>query len=166
MRKDLLDDELNRRLVAFLQGDGRMTHQELADRLGVSRPTVIERVKRLEADGVLTGYAARVPAAAVGKSTIAFVAVRYRPGSEEKEEIRFIRALEKEPDVLEAHTVAGEDCLLLKIAAADATGIGEKLRRIRSLGLPVTTRTTVVLQSHFEKPGASPWPADEMEDDA
>lgn len=164
MAKELLDDDVNRRLVAFLQGDGRMTHQELADRLGVSRPTVIDRVKRLEAEGVIAGYAARVPATAVGKSTIAFVAVRFRPGSEEKEEQRLIRALEKEPDVLEAHTVAGEDCLFLKIAAADATGIGEKLRRIRSLGPQVTTRTTIVVQSHFEKPGPSPYPAGEEED--
>ena len=55
MVKALMDDDLNRRLVALLQQDGRMSHAELAERLGVSRPTVIDRVKRLEAEGVLAG---------------------------------------------------------------------------------------------------------------
>ena len=58
MAKLLMEDDLNRRLVALLLKDGRMSHAELAERLGVSRPTVIDRVKRLEADGVLNGYAA------------------------------------------------------------------------------------------------------------
>ena len=47
MAKLLMEDDLNRRLVALLQQDGRMSHAELAERLGVSRPTIIDRVKRL-----------------------------------------------------------------------------------------------------------------------
>ena len=67
MAKTLMEDDLNRRLVALLQQEGRMSHAELAERLGVSRPTIIDRVKRLEADGILAGYAARVAPAAVGR---------------------------------------------------------------------------------------------------
>ena len=156
--KQLMDDDLNRRLVALLQGEGRMTHAELAERLGVSRPTVIDRVKRLEAEGVIGGYAARVDAAAVHKPVVAFVAVRYRANNDEALEQRFHRALELEPDILEAHTVAGEDCLLIKVVAETPAGMNERLRRIRALGPQVTTRTTVVLQTHFEKPGPSPFP--------
>lgn len=160
MPRPLIDDDLNRRLVALLQQDGRMPHAELAERLGVSRPTVIERVRRLEEEGVVAGYAARVPAEKVGKPCVAFVAVRFKPGTDDATEERFLKALEKEPDVLEAHTVAGEDCLLLKVVAADPQGVNEKLKRIRSLGNQVTTRTTVVLGTHFEKPGPSPFPAE------
>ena len=156
--KHLMDDDLNRRLVALLQGEGRMTHAELAERLGVSRPTVIDRVKRLEADGVISGYAARVDAAGVQKPVVAFVAVRYRANNDEALERRFYKALQDEPDVLEAHTVAGEDCLLIKVVADTPAGMNERLRRIRALGPQVTTRTTVVLQTHFEKPGPSPFP--------
>ena len=156
--KHLMDDDLNRHLVALLQGDGRMTHAELAERLGVSRPTVIDRVKRLEAAGLLAGYAARVSAAAAGKPVVAFVAVRYRANNDEALERRFIKAIEQEPDILEAHTVAGEDCLLIKVVADTPAGMNERLRRIRALGPQVTTRTTVVLQTHFEKPGPSPFP--------
>ena len=156
--KHLMDDDLNRHLVAFLQAEGRMTHAELADRLGVSRPTVIDRVKRLEAAGLLGGYAARVSPAAVGKPVVAFVAVRYKANNDEVVERKFIQAVEREPDVLEAHTVAGEDCLLIKVVADTPAGMNERLRRIRALGPQVTTRTTVVLQTHFEKAGPSPFP--------
>ena len=159
MAKLLMEDDLNRRLVALLQQDGRMSHAELAERLGVSRPTIIDRVKRLEADGVLNGYAARVTPAAVNKPAVAFVAVRYKDNNEVIEQ-RFIKALEEEPDILEAHTLAGEDALLLKIVADTPAGIAERLRRIRALGPMVTTRTTMVLETHWEKAGPSPFPVD------
>ena len=159
MAKLLMEDDLNRRLVALLQQEGRMSHAELAERLGVSRPTIIDRVKRLEADGVLNGYAARVAPAAVNKPAVAFVAVRYKDNNEVIEQ-RFIKALEDEPDILEAHTIAGEDALLLKIVADTPAGIAERLRRIRALGPMVTTRTTMVLETHWEKAGPSPFPVD------
>lgn len=159
MVKALMDDDLNRRLVALLQEDGRMSHAELAERLGVSRPTVIDRVKRLEAEGVLSGYAARVSPASVNKPTVAFVAVRYKDNNEAIEQ-RFIKALEQEPDILEAHTIAGEDALLLKVVADTPAGIAERLRRIRVLGPLVSTRTTMVLETHWEKSGPSPFPVE------
>ncbi len=158
--KHLLDDDLNRRIVALLQAEGRIPHAEMAERLGVSRPTIIDRVKRLEAEGILDGYAARVSPAAVQKPVIAFVAVRYKADNDEALERRFWKSLEAEPDVLEAHTVAGEDCLLLKICAATPMALNERLRKIRTLGPHVTTRTTVILQTHFHKDGPSPFPAE------
>ncbi len=156
--KHPMDDDLNRRLVAELLKEGRVTHAELAERMGVSRPTIIDRVKRLEAEGILEGYAAKVSPAAVQKPVIAYVAVRYKAENDEALEQAFWRGLEKEPDVLEAHSVAGEDCLLLKIVAETPQGLQERLRRIRMLGPHVTTRTTVVLQTHFHKAGPSPFP--------
>lgn len=159
MAKTLMDDDLNRRLVALLQQEGRMSHAELSERLGVSRPTIIDRVKRLEAEGVLGGYSARVTPASVNKPNVAYVAVRYKDNNEAIEQ-RFIKALEDEPDILEAHTVAGEDALLLKVVADTPAGIAERLRRIRALGPMVTTRTTFVLETHWEKPGPSPFPND------
>jgi Lrp/AsnC family leucine-responsive transcriptional regulator len=156
--KHPMDDELNRRLVAELLADGRVSHAELAERLGVSRPTIIDRVKRLEAAGIVAGYAATVSPAAVQKPVLAYVAVRYKADNDEALEQRFWRALEAEPDVLESHSIAGEDCLLLKIVADTPQGLQERLRRIRMLGPQVTTRTTVVLQTHFHKAGPSPYP--------
>ncbi len=161
MAKPILEDELNRNIVAALQAEGRLSHVELAERLGISRPTLLDRVRRLEAEGVLEGYFARVSPESVGKPCVAFVAVRL-PGAGEGEELKFWKALEREPDVLEAHTVAGEDCLLLKVVAETPRGVAERLRRIRSLAPQVATRTTMVLQTHFEKPGPSPFPFEDL----
>ena len=157
MTKNLMTDALNCRLVSVLQQEGRISHAELAERLGVSRPTVIDRIKRLEAEGVLGGYSARVSPASVMKPCVAFVAVRYQAGNDDALEERFIQALESEPDVLAAYTTAGEDSLLLKIVAESPVGIHERLRRIKSLGPDTTTCTTVVLKTYFEKTGPSPF---------
>jgi len=69
-------------------------------------------------------------------------------------------ALRNEPDVLEAYSMAGEDCLLLKLVADTPMGLHERLKRLRSLGDQVNTRTAIVLQTHFVKPGPSPFPPD------
>jgi Lrp/AsnC family leucine-responsive transcriptional regulator len=155
-----MSDELNRRLVALLQEEGRISHAELAERLSVSRPTIIERVKRLEAEGVISGYGARVSPAAVLKPNVAFVSVRHRHGDDDALEATFLQALQDEPDVIEAYSMAGEDCLLLKLVADTPLGIHERLKRIRSLGEQVSTRTAIVLQTHFVKVGPSPFPPD------
>jgi len=161
MTKSLLDDDLNKKIVACLQQEGRISHAELAERLEVSRPTVIDRVRRLENEGVIKGYYAAVSPASVKKACVAYVLVRYRTDNNQLEK-QFIVSLEKEPDILEAHTTAGDDCLLLKIVADTPMGINELLRKIRSLGLQASTRTTMVLDTHFEKPGPSPYPSAEM----
>lgn len=160
MSKQIMSDDLNRRLVELLLEEGRISHAELAERLGVSRPTIIERVKRLETEGVISGYSARVSPASVLKPSVAFVSVRHRNGDDDALEAAYLEALRNEPDVLEAHSMAGEDCLLLKIVADTPMGIHDRLKRIRSLGEQVSTRTAIVLQTHFVKPGPSPFPPD------
>lgn len=160
MTKTLMSDDLNRRIVNILQQEGRVSHAELAERLGVSRPTVIERIKRLEADNIIEGYSARVSPAAVCKPNVAFVAVRHRSGDDEVLEAAYLEALRQEPDILECYTMAGEDCLFIKIVADTPMGIHERLKRIRSLGIQVSTRTTIVLQTHFVKPGPHPFPTE------
>jgi Lrp/AsnC family leucine-responsive transcriptional regulator len=161
MTKSLIDDDLSRRIIACLQVEGRISHAELAERLNVSRPTVIERVKRLENEGIIEGYFAAVSPISVNKASVAYVSVKYRMDNEQMEK-KFIEALAKEPDILEAYTTAGEDSLLLKIVADTPMGLNDLLRKIRSLGTQVLTRTTIVLETHFEKPGPSPFPNHEM----
>jgi Lrp/AsnC family leucine-responsive transcriptional regulator len=158
MTKSLIDDDLSRKIIACLQAEGRISHAELAERLDVSRPTVIERVRRLESDGIIEGYFAAISPTSVNKASLAYVSVKYRMDDERLEK-KFIEALEKEADILEAFTTAGEDSLLLKIVADTPMGLNELLRKIRSLGPQVSTRTTIVLETHFEKPGPSPFPS-------
>ncbi len=162
MSKSLMADELNQHIVRILQAEGRVSHAELAERLDISRPTLIERIKRLEAEGILDGYMARVSPASVNKPNVAWVAVRHRSGDHEALVTKYLDALKDEPDILECYSIAGEDGLLLKVVGESPIAIHEQLKRIRNLGLQVTTRTTIVLQTHFVKPGPSPMPTHSM----
>jgi len=158
MAKPLMEDGLNQKIIACLQTSGRMSHAELADRLEISRPTLIDRIKRLENEGIIEGYFAAVKPAAVNKPCVAYVSVKCRV-ERGKSENKFIEALSREPDILEAHTIAGDDSLLLKIVADTPMGMNELLYKIRSLGQDSSTRTTMVLETHFVKPGPSPFPS-------
>jgi Lrp/AsnC family leucine-responsive transcriptional regulator len=93
-------DPISRRLLQLLSADGRASYQSLADEVGLSRPAVMERVKRLEEGGHITGYSARIERAKVGFPITAFVNVRY-PASDPDEAERAVRGLERNPSVLE-----------------------------------------------------------------
>ena len=148
-------DPISRRILQLLSADGRASYQALADEVGLSRPAVMERVKRLEEGGYITGYTARVDRARAGFPITAFVAVRY-PDAEMARAERAVEALETNPSVLEAHHVAGEDCYILKVAAPSLEALEQILRSLKEPGLTVGTRTTIVLSSVFEKPGVVP----------
>ena len=147
-------DPISRRLLQLLVCDGRASYQALADQIGLSRPAIMERVKRLEEGGFIRGYTARV-----GYPITACVNVRY-PASDQDEAEQAVRALESNPSVLECHHVAGEDCYILKVAAPSLEALERILRSLRGPGLSVSTRTTIVLSSVFEKPGVVPVEAD------
>jgi Lrp/AsnC family leucine-responsive transcriptional regulator len=148
-------DPTSRRLLQLLAADGRASYQALADEVGLSRPAVMERVKRLEESGHITGYTARINRAKVGFPITAFVNVRY-PASDHDDAERAVRGLETNPSVLECHHVAGDDCYILKVAAPSLEALERILRTLREPGLSASTRTTIVLSSVFEKPGVVP----------
>jgi Lrp/AsnC family leucine-responsive transcriptional regulator len=150
-------DPTSRRILQLLVADGRASYQALADEVGLSRPAVMERVKRLEEAGYIEGYAARLNRSKIGFPITAFVAVRYPAsdgvgvGVEEP-----IAALAENPHVLECHHVAGEDCYILKVAVPSLERLESVLRELRAPGQAVGTRTTIVLSTVFEKPGIVP----------
>jgi Lrp/AsnC family leucine-responsive transcriptional regulator len=152
-------DPISRRILQLLAADGRASYQAIADEVGLSRPAVMERVRRLEESGFILGYTARLNRAKVGFPITAFVAVRY-PASEMSGAEPGVRALEANPSVIECHHVAGEDCYILKVAAPSLEALERILRSLREPGLPASTRTTIVLSSVFEKPGIVPVEAD------
>jgi Lrp/AsnC family leucine-responsive transcriptional regulator len=152
-------DEISRAIVSALAGDGRASYQTIANQVGLSRPAVMERVKRLEEQGVISGYTARLDRAKIGRPITAFVTVRY-PSSTHVGTEPWIKALEAHPDVLECHHVAGEDCYILKVAVESVERLQDVLRALRPANEPATTRTTIVLSTIFEKPGVLPAPAE------
>ena len=152
-------DHISRRILQLLSADGRASYQAIADEIGLSRPSAMERVKRLEESGYILGYQARLDRAKAGFPVTAFVAVRY-PASDNAGDEAQLDALEANPHVLECHHVAGDDCYVLKVAAPSIESLEGVLREIKQPGHPASTRTTIVLSTLFEKPGIVPVEAD------
>jgi len=132
-------------IVGLLQHNARIPQAEIARIVGLVPSAVLERVRKLEARGVIRGYAALLDPRALDQRLLAFVAVRTtdRPG-----EARVARALAGVPEVLEIHHVAGDDCLLLKVRASDPEHLSRILRdRLGAVDGIRSTRTTIVLES-------------------
>jgi Lrp/AsnC family leucine-responsive transcriptional regulator len=121
-RSQLLD-ELNTRILRELTADPRLRTTELARRLGVSTPTVRERVTRLEESGVIRGYRLEVDPGALGLPVAAWVRLRPGPGQIPK----IIELAERTPEVVECHRISGEDCFLMRVQVAAIAGLEDVL---------------------------------------
>lgn len=132
-------DDLDRRVLAELDGDPRLSTAELARRVQVSVPTARDRVRRLQESGVILGYRLEVNPAALGLPVAAFVRVRPGPGQLAKI-AELARAI---PQVSECHRITGEDCFLLKVHATDLSTFEEVLDKFLLYG----QTTTSIVQS-------------------
>jgi len=145
-------DAVDRKILKLLCSDGRASYQGIADEVGLSRPAIMERVKRLEETGYITGYGAHLERTKLGYPVTAFVAVRYGNSDYVGDEPR-MRQMVKHPGVIECHHVAGEDCYILKVVAPNLEGVQDILRDLRGPNHTMNTRTTIVLSTLYEKPG-------------
>src|SRR2546426_12096713 len=148
-------DATDRRILRILGHDGRASYQAVADEVGLSRPAIMERVKRLEESGYIRGYRVQLDRAKVGLPVTAFVAVRYGSSDYVGDEPR-MREMEKHPGVLECHHIAGDDCYILKVVAPDLEGRQTNPPDLARPKPQMNTRTTIVLSTLFEKPGFMP----------
>jgi Lrp/AsnC family transcriptional regulator, leucine-responsive regulatory protein len=138
-------DDIDLVILDMLQSNARVTQADMAKAVGLAPSAVLERLRKLEARGVIQEYAARVDPRVVDLGLLAFVAVR---SSEHGPEMPLAVALSEIPEVLELHHVAGDDCYLLKVRARDAEHLGQLLRtRISSMPAVTSTRTTIVLET-------------------
>lgn len=138
-------DAIDYQLVNLLQRNGRMTQMEMASAVGLSQPSVAERLRKLEESKVIVGYAALVDAHKLNKDITAFIGV----GIEHpKYHLSFAKRIQVIPDVLECHRVAGEDTYLLKVKT-DNTGTLDRLisNLLRTIPGVTRTHTTIVLSS-------------------
>jgi Lrp/AsnC family transcriptional regulator, leucine-responsive regulatory protein len=142
-------DKVDLHLVDLLQRNGRATQLELARTVGMSQPAVAERLRKLEERGVITGYVARVDAAALGLDITAFVGV----GIEHPKFFDgFAKKVKGLDEVLECHRVAGDDSYLLKIKTRNTSTLDRLLVEVLRTTPGVTrTHTTIVLASIKEE---------------
>ena len=111
-------DGINKQILRLLQADGRMTNAELAEKAGLSPASTLERVKKLERNGVITGYAALADPEKLGLRATAFVSITMASHNAENM-ARIAEEMEKMEEVLEVHHLAGSADYLLKVVVAD-----------------------------------------------
>jgi Lrp/AsnC family leucine-responsive transcriptional regulator len=147
-------DSYDRAILTLLQQDGRATNQDVADAIGLSPSPCLRRIRRLEADGLITRYVALLDAPALGLSVTAFIRVRL-----DRQQDRVLEAFETAvtafPEVMECYLMTGEADYQLRVLvpslAAFEDFLRQKLTRIPGVGQvttsfalrPVVTRTAL-----------------------
>ncbi|HEY3319530.1 MAG TPA: Lrp/AsnC family transcriptional regulator [Planctomycetota bacterium] len=142
-------DAIDLKILDILQKDGRTSHSELAKTVGLSAPSVGERVKKLEASGIIRRYVALLDPAKVNRPITATIAVSLDKPIHAKAFLQRIQELE---DVLECHHVTGEMDYLLKVRTRSTSALEALISGdLRPLEGVVHTRTSVVLSSPKEE---------------
>jgi Lrp/AsnC family leucine-responsive transcriptional regulator len=139
-------DRIDRKILDLLQKEGRLSMTELAQRVGLSATPCTERVRRLEREGIITGYHARVDPRALGRSLLVFVELKLSAKSNDtfdrvKKELAYV------PEVMECHLVSGDFDYLIKARIAEMSDYRRLLGNIL-LKLPSATesRSYVVME--------------------
>ncbi len=140
-------DDIDRRIVDALRANGRETYAELARRVGLSAPAVHDRVAKLEANGVITGYHAAVDTTVVGLGVTALIGVLQSDSAEQDD---LAGALAQLPEVESCWFVAGEESFLLLVRVPDVAALEHTIGRLNRIVGVARTRTTVVLSTKFE----------------
>jgi Lrp/AsnC family transcriptional regulator, leucine-responsive regulatory protein len=140
-------DATDRLLVDALRANARATFAELARVVGLSAPAAHERVQKLEAAGVITGYHAAVAPESLGYAMNALIGVFINDSAVIDELTAALQAL---PVVEDCWFVAGEETFVLKVCVPDVAGLEHTISTMNAIRGVARTRTTVVLSTKFE----------------
>jgi Lrp/AsnC family leucine-responsive transcriptional regulator len=140
-------DRIDLKILFILQNDGRRRLADIAEEVDLSAPAVMERVKKLEAAGVIRGYQALIDGKKVGKDITAFIGVSV---GNQRDIDNFAAQMMRYADVLECHHVTGEESFVLKVKAANTAALEKLLGEIRSVEGVTRTVTKVVLSTAKE----------------
>ena len=140
-------DEYDRKILSVLSVEGRISMTALGERVGLSKTPVTARVKRLEEEGVITGYRATLSASKLGVEHIAFLEVKLSD-TREKALDAFNQAVRAIPEVEACHMIAGGFDYLIKVRTSDIFAyrqvLGEQLSRLPNVA---STSTYISMQS-------------------
>jgi Lrp/AsnC family leucine-responsive transcriptional regulator len=147
-------DQVDLGLIRLLQADGRASQEELAREVGLSRPAVHERLRKLEQHGVIQGYTVHVDWSAVGLPILAFVLVR-TTGRCAHSTAEIAGVAEGSAFVEEVHRVTGDFCFLVKVRAASSAALEALIDHIRDVPGVRATHTTLALSTMRGSLGAA-----------
>jgi Lrp/AsnC family leucine-responsive transcriptional regulator len=148
-------DETDRKILDLLQRDARMTNAAIAAEVGMTAPSVFERIRKLEQRGVICGYTIKIDPAALGKPMTAFI--RLSAAFDERYEAG-VKAISEDPEVLECYNVAGEDCFILKTKCGSPSDLESLLGRIRNHLTVQRSVTMIALSARKENAPLNVWP--------
>lgn len=132
-------DATDRLILSCLAENARQSNAAIARRIGLSAPSVAERIRRLEESGVVTGYAARIAPEAIGYPIAALLRIRPVPG-----ELRTVADLIREmPEITACDRVTGDDCFVARVCVTSVAHLEEVIDRL----IPHATTNTAVIQS-------------------
>jgi Lrp/AsnC family leucine-responsive transcriptional regulator len=140
-------DEIDLEILRTLQRRGRTKRSELADQVGLTIPSVSERLRKLEEIGIIRGYAALLDPVRVGLEVMAFILVEVESSKYFDDVIQRAQANE---EILECHAITGEGSYLLKARTKNTSTLERLLSEIRSWPGVANTRTSIVLSSPKE----------------
>lgn len=141
-------DDIDRHILRVLQENCKLPLAKIGEQVGLSAPSVIERIKKLEERGVIAGYRAILDARRLGKDVMAFIGVVM---SHPKRILGFEREIADLHGVLECHHVTGHHTLLLKVKTENTTSLEQLISGIRSVPGVERTETMVVLSTQAER---------------
>lgn len=136
------------RIVEILQRDGRRSYADIGAEIGMSGASAHERVKKLEARGVIQGYAALVEPRSLGYDILAFSWITQAPGTISHDLTDAFAAI---PEIEECHHITGEADYLIKVRARDTRDLERVLRMVQTTKDVFQTETDVVFSSGFER---------------
>ncbi|MGH8809728.1 MAG: Lrp/AsnC family transcriptional regulator [Noviherbaspirillum sp.] len=141
-------DAMDGKILEILQADARTTLAEIGRRIHMSQPAVAERVKRMEAAGVIAGYHARINPAALGYGITAFIRVSKRSHETPVEVVA-----SQVPQIIECHSITGDDCSIVKVVASSVKELEKVIVELTRCGV---TSTSLILSSYIERKAIKP----------
>ncbi len=145
-------DQIDKQLIEYLQQDGRRTTSELAERVGMSVPAVAERIRKLQEQGVITGFSASVDPRKVGMDIGAFITVISESSAHYEDVIKRARA---HPHILRCMSVTGEGSHLLEVRTENTGTLEKLLGEIQAWPGVNRTQTSMIL-SQLKPQGSVP----------
>lgn len=142
-------DETSWKLICALQEHARSSYAELGKCVGLTAPAVAERIRRLEATGVITGYHAAVNPAKLGLGLTTIIRFKSTDGVYE----RSIALISSCPEIIECHRVTGDDCMTLTAVVSSVEHLQELIGKLTPIG---SSNTAIVLSSPIKHRAISP----------
>ena len=138
-------DNINNRILKELQGNARSTYAEIGRKVGLSAPAVAERVQKLEDEGIIEGYSAKLNLSKIGLCIEAIIFLDVTFANFQK----LIRELDTIPEIFECLKVTGKHGIIIKVAVKDNSDLEKTIDKISLYGQP---QSSIILSSYIKKP--------------